>query len=85
MITDLRYIERDGEKVLQYCAQYGEKGHDWKDVPTLTKGPAVLITSAEFWEAANEVLPAIQDNALNYVNRENFKMLAKKLGLEGRS
>ena len=74
MITDLRFIERDGKKVLQMQS----RGNGWIEVPTVTKGPAVLITHAEFWEAFFAI--ETQDRAPSEIAKE----LSEKLGLGGK-
>jgi hypothetical protein len=81
MITDLRYIERDGRKVLQAFSSQPGVTDAWIDVPTVTKGPAVLITSAEFWAAWESVS---SERYLPHCTNAQMKAMAEKLGLGGK-
>lgn len=51
---------------------------DWE-----VQEPEVTVTRTQFWEAANEVLPPIPGNDWNCAIQDNFKRLARYLGLEG--
>lgn len=84
MIHDLRWLVKDGERVLQYNSDPAGDNRDWHDVldyyPAVQ--PKVEITRAQFWEAVEGVLQDWEGNHMTAVTNA-AKLIAAKLGLGG--
>lgn len=86
MIHDLRWLVRDGERILQYNTCAAGDVRDWHDVlphyPAFraneVREPSVTITRSQFW-AAVESLHFTEKGIRNAVD---VKALARRLGLE---
>ena len=83
MTTELRFINRDGKKILQYSREE----HDWRDVELVNEQPKkVEVTREMLADAWNKVLwtSGISNYAskLEDLNESNrFNELCKELGL----
>lgn len=79
MITDLRFVERDGKRILQYNEQCGNS-LDWHDVPLFQNEPTVTITRTQFLEVATHTWETDFDKTRE--SPEKFSLrLAHNLGL----
>lgn len=92
MITDLRFIERDGKRILQFAEDHGHNcSLDWRDVPLHKAEPEVTITRTQFWKTAQECFDfQVSDGNIGaMVNYQGTRIppiaqlsqLAKRLGL----
>lgn len=74
MIDGLRFIERDGKRILQYTAPHA----GWTDVElVMREEPTVTITRIQFFAAVE----ALNFNEKGTRNAVDYIALARKLGL----
>lgn len=71
---DLRFLEREGKKILQVKRVH----HDWIDVPLEKEAkPPVTITSSQFWDACSATIDECGGKAKDF----SPVVLARRLGL----
>ena len=74
-ISALRFVEKDGKRILQYQRPGFS---DWFDVDLVKEEPEIRITRSRFWEAVDAVRQATSCGDLY----QNYEGLARRLGLE---